>query len=179
MKDAVKAYKRVRYSMVLKTVLHSLAMNSPHNSIAVFFYRLRGTKIGKNVGIGSGAFLEESRPHLVTIEDGANIGPNAIITAHDSSYHCINGDVPILFGEVVIKKRAYVGAGAVILPGVTVGEEALVAAGAVVTRDVAPRTVVAGVPAKEIKTLDDALSEPRFLKLDELRDSMKKYPKHP
>jgi len=54
---------------------------------------------------------------------------------------------------VVIKRGAWIGAGAIILPNVTIGERAVVGAGAVVTRDVPPYTVVAGVPAREIKKL--------------------------
>jgi len=53
----------------------------------------------------------------------------------------------------VIKRNAWIGAGATILPGVTIGENAIVAAGAVVSRDVPPNTVVAGVPANVVKTL--------------------------
>lgn len=54
---------------------------------------------------------------------------------------------------VHIGAHAWLGAGAIVLPGVTVGEGAIVAAGAVVTKDVAPRTVVGGVPARLIKEL--------------------------
>jgi acetyltransferase-like isoleucine patch superfamily enzyme len=56
--------------------------------------------------------------------------------------------------KIVIKKNAWIGAGAIILPGVTVGENAIVAAGAVVNKDVADNTIVAGVPAKKIKNID-------------------------
>ncbi|RZM23097.1 MAG: sugar O-acetyltransferase, partial [Pedobacter sp.] len=52
-----------------------------------------------------------------------------------------------------IKKNAWIGAGTIILPGVTIGENAVVAAGAVVSRDVAPNTIVGGVPAKFIKNI--------------------------
>ena len=55
---------------------------------------------------------------------------------------------------VHIGKKAWIGAGATILPGVTVGENAVVAAGAVVTKDVAPNTIVGGNPAKFIKNID-------------------------
>jgi acetyltransferase-like isoleucine patch superfamily enzyme len=55
---------------------------------------------------------------------------------------------------VVIRKNAWIGAGAIILPGVTVGENSVVAAGALVNKDIPPNTVVAGVPAKVIRTLD-------------------------
>ena len=54
---------------------------------------------------------------------------------------------------VHIGKRAWIGAGATILPGVTIGENAVVGAGSVVTKDVEPRTIVGGVPAKFIKNI--------------------------
>jgi acetyltransferase-like isoleucine patch superfamily enzyme len=59
----------------------------------------------------------------------------------------------MLVSPVVIKRNAWIGAGATILPGVTVGENAIVAAGAVVSKDVPANTVVAGVPAKVIKEI--------------------------
>ncbi|MFC2162156.1 acyltransferase [Candidatus Altiarchaeota archaeon] len=172
-------YKRVRYSMTLKTILHVAAMNSPHNALSVMFYRLRGTRIGRDVGIGTGTFIEESRPHLVTIEDGVNIGPKAIIVAHDSSYHCIRDSFPILFGKVLIKSKAYVGAGAIILPGVTVGWGSIVAAGAVVTKDVDDGAIVAGVPAKAISTVEESLARPEYSNVSELQASMGRIPKTP
>ena len=64
-------------------------------------------------------------------------------------------DIRVLqFKPIVLKKNAWVGARAVILPGVTVGEGAVVASGAVVTKDVPARAIVGGVPAKVIKMID-------------------------
>jgi len=140
-------------------VLHVLAMNIPFGRLKRAFYRLRGTKIGKSVDIATGTFIEDSYPHLVEIEDGVDIGPRVTILAHDSSAHCLNPDLPVKFKPVVIKRNAYIGAGAIILPGVTVGEFSIVAAGSVVTRDVPPRTVVAGVPAKVIGNVNDYLKK--------------------
>jgi len=57
-------------------------------------------------------------------------------------------------GKILIQDDAWIGAGAIILPNVTIGRGVVVGAGAVVTKDVPPYTVVAGVPAKEIKKLD-------------------------
>jgi len=54
---------------------------------------------------------------------------------------------------IVIKQKAWIGAAATILPGITIGENSVVAAGAVVTRDVPPNTIVAGVPARVVKSL--------------------------
>jgi len=152
-----KIYLRLRYSLMIKSVLHVLAMNAPHDFFKIPLYRMRGTRIGKHVGIGYGAFIEESCPWLVSIEDGVNIGPYAIIVVHDSSFRCVEPASPIKTGKVVIKKNAYIGAGAIILPGVTVNERAIVAAGAVVTKDVPAGTVVAGIPAQPIKTVDESL----------------------
>jgi acetyltransferase-like isoleucine patch superfamily enzyme len=58
-----------------------------------------------------------------------------------------------MVGHVHIKKNAWIGAGVTILPGVTVGENAIVAAGAVVSKDVPDNTIVGGIPAKLIKTI--------------------------
>lgn len=79
------------------------------------------------------------------------IGPEAaIITAN----HDFNDLLILQFKPVTVKKGAWIGARAVILPGVTVGEGAVVASGAIVTKDVPPRTIVGGNPAKFIKNVE-------------------------
>jgi acetyltransferase-like isoleucine patch superfamily enzyme len=133
-------------------------MYFPNDRIRILFYRLRGTKIGKNVGIAQGVFLEEARPHLITIENNVNIGPRVIIVTHDSSQKCLNPNLSVKSGNVRIRKNAFIGAGSIILPGVTIGERSLVAAGSVVTRDVPPQKIVAGVPARIIKSVDEIVS---------------------
>jgi acetyltransferase-like isoleucine patch superfamily enzyme len=57
--------------------------------------------------------------------------------------------------QIVIKRNAWIGAGATILPGVTVGENSVVAAGAVVSKDVPANTIVGGIPAKIIKSIEN------------------------
>jgi len=131
-------------------LLHLLAMNIPSGRIKRICYHLRGSNIGKNVDIASGVFMEEIFAHFISIEDNVDIGPNVIIVTHDSSYHCLDPEIPIICREVKIKKNAYIGAGAIILPGVTIGEYSVVGAGAVITKDVEPYTIVAGVPGKKI-----------------------------
>ena len=135
-------------------ISHLLAMNIPFGRIKRALYRMRGSKIADKVDIASGVFIEESYPEFVEIEENVDIGPNVIIVAHDTSYHCVQPDIPMLKKRVVIKRNAYIGAGATILPGVTIGEYSIVAAGSVVTKDVSPHTVVAGVPARVIKTVE-------------------------
>ena len=87
----------------------------------------------------------------ITIEDGVMIAANVQLISNN---HDLHDRVLLICKPVHIGRKAWVGAGATILPGVTVGENAVVAAGAVVTKDVAPGTIVGGNPAKFIKTVD-------------------------
>ena len=169
-----KYYEKIRYSKTVQGIVHVLAMNAPHEYLSILLYRMRGTKIGKNVYIDRGVFIEGWRPYLVTIEDNVEIGPKAMIVAIDSSYNTISQrSIPILYGNVTVERNAYIGAGAIILPGVTIGEYSIVAAGAVVTKDVPPHTVVAGVPAIVIRTVDEGLSQ--FDDAEKLKKKMNRY----
>lgn len=108
------------------------------------------TRIGKNVFINHDCtFLDMGG---ITIEDDVLIGPKVCITTEG---HPLNPQErkKLLVKPVVIKRNVWIGAGATILPGVTIGENSVVAAGSVVNKDVAANTVVAGVPAKVVKTL--------------------------
>jgi len=142
-----------------KTLLHLLAMNIMYGRFNVAFYRMRGTKIGKNTRITHGVFLEEFYPELITIEDNVHIGPNTLIVTHDSSANCMDPGFPVICKEVHIKRNVYIGTGAIILPGVTLGEFSIVASGAVVTKDVPSRTIVAGIPAAVIGSVDERLKK--------------------
>lgn len=119
------------------------------------------TDFGLNIHVGNGVFIN-SGCHFqdqggISLGDGALIGHNVVIATldHDmdpqkrSVLHC----APVTIGNDV-----WIGASATITRGVTIGDGAIIAAGAVVTRDVAPRTVVGGVPAREIRTIDEALA---------------------
>ncbi len=106
--------------------------------------------IGKNVFFNSGCRFQDQGG--IVIGDGTLIGHNVVIAT-------INHDLDPRkerknhYAPVVIGNHVWIGSNATILPGVTVGEWAVVAAGAVVTKDVEPYTVVGGVPAKFIKRI--------------------------
>lgn len=117
-----------------------------------------GIKIGKNCFISTREWGME--PYLITIGDNVQITRNASIHTHGGG-HCIRHKIPDFdtFGKVVIKDWAYIGSYAQIMPGVTIGEGALVAAGSIVTKSVPPHTVVAGNPARIICTTDEYLQK--------------------
>lgn len=104
-------------------------------------------RVGDRVTIKNGVALWDG----VTVEDDVFLGPNATFTndRFPRSRHR-----PEMLGSTLVRRGASVGANATILAGVVIGEGALVGAGAVVTGDVAPHTVVAGVPARELRRID-------------------------
>lgn len=112
------------------------------------------TNFGKFIQLGHNVFINHACSFLdlggITIEDEVMIAPRVNITSEN---HPVDADKrkTLVPEKVIIKQNAWVGAGATILPGITVGKNAVVAAGAVVTKDVPANTVVAGMPAKVIK----------------------------
>ena len=115
------------------------------------------TDYGRNIRVGKNVFINHCCEFMdrggITIEDGALFGPKVnLITinhpldpAQRRSTYC---------APIVIKKNAWIGVAASIMPGVTVGENSVVAANAVVTKDVPPNTVVGGIPARRLKTIE-------------------------
>ncbi|HEY5773946.1 MAG TPA: DapH/DapD/GlmU-related protein [Chitinophagaceae bacterium] len=139
----------------IKKLLSQITGSEIDESVAVFtpLYINYGkhTNIGKNVFINFDCvFLDLGG---ITIEDNVLIAPKVSLLSegHPMSPNERQSLVP---GHIYIKKNAWIGTGATILPGVTVGENAVVAAGAVVSKDVPANTLVGGIPAKHIKNID-------------------------
>jgi acetyltransferase-like isoleucine patch superfamily enzyme len=114
------------------------------------------TNFGRFITIGKNVFINHACSFLdmggITIEDNVLIAPKVNLITEN---HLLNSDdrKSLICKPIVIKRNAWIGAAATILPGVTIGENAVVAAGALVTTDVPPNTVVGGVPAKFIKNI--------------------------
>ena len=108
-----------------------------------------------NMTIGNNVFINRNCLAMarggITIEDDVMLAGNVQLLSnnHDEYERQV-----LLCEEIIIKKGAWIGAGASILPGVTVGKFAIVGAGAIVTKDVPDYSVVVGTPAKVVKTLD-------------------------
>lgn len=123
----------------------------PENStIFTPFY----TNYGKNIRIGQNVFINHACSMLdlggITIEDDVMIAPRVNITTEEHPIPPAERR-QIFCKPVRIKRNAWIGMGVTILAGVTIGENSVVAAGAVVTQDIPDNTVVGGIPAKIIK----------------------------
>ena len=109
---------------------------------------------GRQMHIGRNVFINQNFTAMaaggITIDDNVMMGPNVTIATDNHDFENI---MILRCKGVHVCHNAWIGAGATILPGVTVGEHAVVAAGAVVTKDVEPWTIVGGCPAKAIKKI--------------------------
>lgn len=124
------------------------------------FYTAFGklTKVGKGVFINFGCtFLDQGG---ITIEDGVFIAPDVKILTEGHPEEPTRRRT-LVTAPVHIGRNVWIGAGAMILPGVTIGENAIIAAGAVVNKDVAANMIVGGVPARELREIrrEEAMKE--------------------
>lgn len=112
--------------------------------------------IGKNVFINSGCHFQDQGG--ITIGDGTLIGHNVVLATINHDLDPANGRKNH-YAPIRIGTHVWIGSNATVLPGVSIGDWAVVAAGAVVTRDVPPYTVVTGVPARIQKRLEPSEKE--------------------
>jgi len=134
-----------------------LGSKFPLNVVRINAFRFCGFKIGRNVYIGSELLVITNSYNIANkliIGERVSIAPRVtIVLASGSNNSRLMKYIPIVEGNVKLCDDCWIGTGSIILPGITIGEYSIVAAGSVVTKDVEPFTVVAGVPAKVIKKL--------------------------
>jgi acetyltransferase-like isoleucine patch superfamily enzyme len=165
-----EAYRMREESFITKKILVQLNNSTNPTEIRNLLGQITGEDIdesvdvftplhinyGKNIKIGKNVFINFDCVFLdlggITIEDNVLIAPrvNLLSEGHPLSPNERHSLVP---GRIHIKQNAWIGAGTTILPGVTIGENAVVAAGAVVSKDVPDNAVVGGIPAKFIKSV--------------------------
>ena len=116
--------------------------------------RFIGVRLGNNCMVGKDHWSTE--PYLITIGNHVQLTDGVRIHTHGGG-NCVRPIVPNFdcFGKVIIEDWAYIGSGSHIMPGVTIGRGALVAAGSIVTKSVPPGMVVGGNPARIICTVDE------------------------
>lgn len=132
-----------------------LANRCPFVSGRVLLYRWMGIRIAHDVYVGFHVEFDTNYPELIEIGNHVTISHRCIIASHMATNVAtpLQKIYPPAAAPVRIRDGAWICTGAIVLPGVTIGENAVVAAGAVVTRDVPANTLVAGVPARPVKKL--------------------------
>ncbi|MCW2982116.1 MAG: Acetyltransferase (isoleucine patch superfamily)-like protein [Solirubrobacterales bacterium] len=106
-------------------------------------------EIGDTAGINYGTEIYASK----SIKMGHNAMIGDLATLYDTDFHRIEEGAEVRQGPIVLGDNVWIGRAAIVLPGVTIGDHSIVAAGAVVTKDVPPRVVVAGNPAKVVREI--------------------------
>lgn len=162
------SFKEILFLRIWKLIWLVFYLPSPKilNKWRIFLLRFFGADVSWNVFIYSSSKV--FAPWLLKMEGRSCLGPNTNIynlgmviikdrvTISQNSFVC-NGthdlsdrNLPLLVGEIIIEQDVFVGANALILPGLSIGEGAVIGAGSVVTKDVDPWIIVAGNPARNI-----------------------------
>ncbi len=139
------AYRKIR-----NIILYRMAYFCPINKWRIWMHRRRGCHIGEHVYIGQQSSLDNAYPELIYIEDYVGITGNNTLLCHNNSPAYFDGIVHCMAAPIVIRHHAIVATGAVLLPGVEVGEYAIVSANSVVSSNIAPYTLAIGNPAKQV-----------------------------
>lgn len=127
-----------------------------HRAILKGYYK-NELRVGRGTWVGQGAFLHAAGG--IEIGEDVGIGPNVMILTSNHALSEVADETdatpilhrPLEFAKVRLESGCDIGVGAIILPGITIGKLAQVGAGAVVTKDVPPRAIVAGNPARALR----------------------------
>ena len=148
----------------------------------VEYLRNQGCKIGKKTRLlcGIGSFGTE--PYLIEIGEDCLLSSNISFFTHDGGVKVLNslnyfdGEYMDKVGKIIIGNNCFIGHGVKIMPGITIGDNVIVGACAIVTKDVPSNSVVAGMPARVICTIDDFYNKnkDRFYPTAKMPDEAKK-----
>lgn len=152
-----RSMKTWRDSFLLKHLMNS-ALLSPISPRMLRPWVLRriGCHVGKDVFIGAEVYIDSGHSDLIYIEDHVHLTAKTVLLCHkkDLSNYCVGDDyakLPYKTGAIHLKKGCSTGTGTLIMPGVTIGEGAIVGAGSLVTKDVPAWCIATGRPAKVVK----------------------------
>jgi acetyltransferase-like isoleucine patch superfamily enzyme len=134
-------------------ILQLMARIAPYTTWRVKFHKMRGVKIGRNVHIGPLCIIDDVYPNFCIIRDGASLAGYNIILTHYRPLEYFKDNFEAFVAPTEIGENAILAIGSIVLPGVKIGKGSVVAAGAVVTKDVPSHMLVGGVPAKIIRNL--------------------------
>ena len=122
-----------------------------------------GCKVGKNVFIGSQVYIDSGYANLIEIEDYVHVTARCLLLCHErnlSNYYKNDNASKLKYktGKIILKRGCMIGMNTMIMPGVTVGEGAIVGAYSLVTKDIPAWTIAVGRPAKVVKYIPERKS---------------------
>lgn len=135
-----------------------------HRKMRPWLLRRMGAKVGKDCYIGDHVMFDQNHSNLITLEDHAHIASGSRLLCHQRvlTDYCKGDDYAKLgyrYGEIRLCKGSLIGMETFIMPGVTIGEGALVGAGSLVSKNVPAWTIAVGRPAKVVKEIPDRIEE--------------------
>ena len=144
-KTSKASNKIIPFRILQKVALNLSQSHWLSNKLRVRLLRLGGVNVGKNIFLGEGVIIDSIRPDLLTIGDNTLITARCMILTHFYK----NGN--FYYGDVKIGSGCFVGMNTIIANSVTIGDNSVIGAGSIVTKDIPEGEVWAGNPAKFIK----------------------------
>ena len=142
--------------MLIRLLFRLLLSLSNEYGKPAIYRRFLGVKIGARARF-TGIVHFGSEPFLVSIGDHVTLAHNVTFHTHDGGVWILRDDYPLInhYGRIVVGNNVFIGGNVIILPGVHIGDNVVVGAGSVVTKSVPPNSVVAGNPARLIRSAED------------------------
>ncbi|WP_297092247.1 acyltransferase [uncultured Draconibacterium sp.] len=162
-KAIYRALKGIKNALLLKYCMYSVIL-SPLNyrKIRPIIWRWIGAQVGEDTFIGYEVWMDFNNAGLIEIEDHVHIANRCLLLCHqrDLSNYYVDDDyskLPYHRKKIHLKKGCLIGMETIVMPGVTIGEGAIIGAGSLVTKDIPAWTIASGRPAKVIKQIPKRL----------------------
>ena len=133
------------------------AVSSRKDKSLTAYYRYLGANIGVGCSFIGRNISLSSEPYLITIGNDVRVSFDVAFVTHDGGMHVLRKKYPnaARYGRINVGNNVFIGARAIIMPGVNIGDNCIIGAGSVVTKNVESGIIVAGVPAKQIGTVEE------------------------
>lgn len=130
------------------------------NASKLAYLRKKGCHVGKNVRLNCGIKAFDTEPYLITLGDNVLVAGGVHFITHDGGIFVLHNlnKVPRTMDKLVpiwVGSNVYIGMGACVMPGVRIGDNCIIGAGAIVTRDIPDNSVAAGIPARVVETVEE------------------------
>ena len=160
----IRVKNKLRYHWMMK----QKCLVDPAESKRPKYWKKCGVEVKGKFKVGADVYFDAGNAERIHIEEGVWIASRCLFLCHkrnlsEYKYGDDYNKTSYKYGDIYLKKGCCVGMGTIVMPGVTIGEGSVIAAGSVVTRDIPPYCIAAGNPAKIVKVLPDTNGSARTL----------------